>query len=197
MTLLRSILAPLLGIAALFLVWTLLASVPDTSLPGPMRTWEASKLYVLHPLTKRGENDQGILLFAVHSLELVAKGYGISMIVAIPLGFAIGLSPFFSRLVDPVMQLFRPVSPLAWRMSPSSVSVAAAPVWSPDFLYRSSAVAIDLSAPARSCEKTDDGPAGSVAGVACEVEGFAGVDAGDGDGGGGACAPSAKSPSAS
>jgi nitrate/nitrite transport system permease protein len=114
MKILRSIVPPLLGIAALLLVWSLLAKLPETSLPGPVRTWEASKLYVLHPLTKRGENDQGILLFAIHSLELVAKGYAISMIVAIPLGFAIGLSPFFSRLVDPIMQLFRPVSPLAW-----------------------------------------------------------------------------------
>jgi len=114
MNLLRSLSAPVLGIVALLLFWTLLSRLPDTSLPGPMRTWEASKLYVLHPLTKRGENDQGILLFAMSSLELVAKGYALSMIVAIPLGFAIGLSPFFNGLVDPVIQLFRPVSPLAW-----------------------------------------------------------------------------------
>jgi len=56
-----------------------------------------------------------------------------------------------------------------------------------------------LSAPARSCEKTDDGPAGPVAGAAFEVEGFAVVcvDAGGGDGGRGAGAPSAESLSAS
>lgn len=114
MNFVRSLLAPAIGVAALFIFWIVLSNIPGTSLPGPVKTWEASKLYLLQPLTKRGENDQGILLFAIRSLQLVAKGYGISMLMAIPLGFAIGLSPFFNRLADPVIQLFRPVSPLAW-----------------------------------------------------------------------------------
>jgi hypothetical protein len=44
------------------------------NLPSPAKTWEVSKTYVLDPLAKRGELDQGILRFAWYSLVLVAKG---------------------------------------------------------------------------------------------------------------------------
>ena len=37
-------------------------AVPD--LPSPLQTWEESKLYILEPLAKRGEMDQGIVLLA-------------------------------------------------------------------------------------------------------------------------------------
>ena len=36
------------------------------------------------------------------------------MLVAIPLGFLIGMSPLFGRALDPFIQLLKPVSPLAW-----------------------------------------------------------------------------------
>ena len=56
-------LLPVVGVAFLLVVWAVLsASVPD--LPSPLKTWEESKLYILQPLEKRGEMDQGILLLA-------------------------------------------------------------------------------------------------------------------------------------
>jgi nitrate/nitrite transport system permease protein len=112
--LLYSVAPAVLGLAVLFAFWSLLSRLPNSALPGPQRTWEASKLYILEPLAKRGENDQGILLLAFHSIKLVSQGYALSMILAVPLGFTIGLSPFFSRFIDPIVQLLRPVSPLAW-----------------------------------------------------------------------------------
>jgi len=39
---------------------------------------------------------------------------GLAAAVAVPLGFAIGLSPLLNRALDPFVQLMRPVSPLAW-----------------------------------------------------------------------------------
>ncbi|MET0215621.1 MAG: nitrate ABC transporter, permease protein, partial [Vicinamibacterales bacterium] len=58
-----NLLLPLCGVAlAIGIWWAASWLVPD--LPSPARTWEESKLYILEPLTKRGETDQGILLLA-------------------------------------------------------------------------------------------------------------------------------------
>jgi nitrate/nitrite transport system permease protein len=114
MKFLRSCVPPVVGLSIALGLWELVSRFVATSLPGPLATWSASKLYVLEPLTKRGEMDQGILLFALESLELVFEGYAVALVLAIPLGFAIGLSRAFGAAVDPIVQLLRPVSPLAW-----------------------------------------------------------------------------------
>jgi len=84
------------------------------NLPSPTETWVASKPYVMAPFAKRGELDQGILRFAWLSLKLVAQGYAIALILGTPIGFFLGLSKNFTRAFDPIIQILRPVSPLAW-----------------------------------------------------------------------------------
>jgi nitrate/nitrite transport system permease protein len=69
---------------------------------------------VLEPLTKRGEMDQGILLLAYYSLIRVTRGFLLGIAIATPLGFLLGVSPALTRMFDPVMQIMRPISPLAW-----------------------------------------------------------------------------------
>ena len=73
-----------------------------------------SKLYILEPFAKRGELDQGILRFTWYSLVLVAKGYALAILIGTPLGFLLGLSRMFAKSFDPIIQVLRPVSPLAW-----------------------------------------------------------------------------------
>ena len=41
-------------------------------------------------------------------------GYFLAVIVAIPIGFLIGMSPLMSRALDPFIQVLKPISPLAW-----------------------------------------------------------------------------------
>ena len=48
------------------------------------------------------------------SLQTVALGFLIGTIVAIPLGLLSGLSRTFQRAINPLVQVFKPVSPLAW-----------------------------------------------------------------------------------
>ncbi len=84
------------------------------NLPSPTETWAASLPYLTEPFAKRGELDQGILRFAWLSLKLVAQGYAIALIVGTPIGFFLGLSKNFTRAFDPIIQILRPVSPLAW-----------------------------------------------------------------------------------
>ncbi|MEN3941985.1 nitrate ABC transporter permease [Prosthecobacter sp. SYSU 5D2] len=83
-------------------------------LPTPAETWTASKLYVVEPFAKRGELDQGILRFTWLSLKLVAQGYFLALIIGTPIGFFLGLSKKFTIAFDPIIQVLRPVSPLAW-----------------------------------------------------------------------------------
>lgn len=107
------LLLPLVGIAlALVAWWGASLQVPD--LPSPARTWEESKLYVLEPLTKRGEVDQGIALLASYSLVRVAQGFLLGAVIGTPVGFLLGVSPLLTRMFDPLMQVMRPISPLAW-----------------------------------------------------------------------------------
>ena len=104
---------PIIGVGLLLMVWAVLsANVQD--LPSPMKTWEESKIYILRPLEKRGETDQGIVLLAYYSLLRVAKGFLLGVVMATPLGFILGLSITFQRMFDPVIQVLRPISPLAW-----------------------------------------------------------------------------------
>jgi nitrate/nitrite transport system permease protein len=104
---------PAMGIGVLLLLWWG-ASLKVPDLPSPSRTWQESKLYVLEPLAKRGEMDQGIGLLAYYSLIRVGKGFLLGVGLATPLGFLLGVSPVAKRMFDPVVQLLRPISPLAW-----------------------------------------------------------------------------------
>ena len=108
-----NLLLPLVGIGLALLVWWG-ASLKVADLPSPLRTWEESKLYILEPLAKRGEMDQGIALLAYYSLMRVARGFLLGIAIATPLGFLLGVSPMLTRMFDPLMQVMRPISPLAW-----------------------------------------------------------------------------------
>jgi nitrate/nitrite transport system permease protein len=105
---------PLLGVVFITAVWSLCSATWAKELPSPLKTWEASKPYILSPWEKRGEMDQGILRFTWYSLVLVAQGYAIALIVGTPVGFCLGLSKTFTKAFDPIIQVLRPVSPLAW-----------------------------------------------------------------------------------
>src|SRR5437588_3219863 len=48
------------------------------------------------------------------SLGRVAAGYGSAIIVGIPLGFLLGWYASLARAVNPLIQMLRPISPLAW-----------------------------------------------------------------------------------
>jgi nitrate/nitrite transport system permease protein len=108
------IILPMLGMALVLLLWAVSSSTLTKELPSPHKTWEASKLYIEKPFEKRGEMDQGILRFTWYSLVLVAKGYALALLIGTPIGFFLGLSKFFTKAFDPLIQILRPVSPLAW-----------------------------------------------------------------------------------
>jgi nitrate/nitrite transport system permease protein len=111
---LESLFLSLVGIFLVGGLWTVLSSTVAKDLPSPIQTWEESKPYVLSPWEKRGEMDQGILRMAGYSLLRVAKGFSLAILIGAPLGFLLGSSTLLSRMFDPVIQVLRPISPLAW-----------------------------------------------------------------------------------
>jgi nitrate/nitrite transport system permease protein len=84
--------------------------------PMPRPSDVAIRAWVLlrDPFYIHGTNDQGIGIQLGWSLLRVLLGFGLAVIVAIPLGFLIGMSPLLNSALDPIIQILRPVSPLAW-----------------------------------------------------------------------------------
>ncbi|MGI9294699.1 MAG: ABC transporter permease [Pseudomonadales bacterium] len=72
------------------------------------------------------------------SVVTVMSGFFLAAIIAIPLGIALGLSKTLNTAINPIVQLFKPVSPLAWL--PLVTMVVSALYVSPDPLLAKSFV---------------------------------------------------------
>lgn len=66
------------------------------------------------PFYDHGPNDKGIGIQLGFSVARVLLGYLLAALVAIPVGFLIGMSPTVYRALDPYIQVLKPISPLAW-----------------------------------------------------------------------------------
>ena len=86
----------------------------QTAMPAPSDIAARLGELLRDPFHQRGTNDQGIGIQIAYSLARVGAGFGLAMIVAIPLGFLIGMSPLLNAALNPFIQVLRPVSPLAW-----------------------------------------------------------------------------------
>ena len=96
------------------LVGAAAAQGQKTPMPRPSDIVERAWVLLRDPFYVRGTNDQGIGIQLGYSLLRVALGFGLAVIVAVPLGFLIGMSPVLNGALDPIIQVLRPVSPLAW-----------------------------------------------------------------------------------
>ncbi len=82
--------------------------------PTPMQMGQTFVKQLSDPFYDRGPNDKGIAIQLAHSLGRVGLGFLLACLVAIPLGFVIGMSPLLRRAFDPFIQVLKPISPLAW-----------------------------------------------------------------------------------
>ena len=82
--------------------------------PTPAQLGAAMVDQLSRPFYDNGPNDKGIGVQLAHSLGRVGLGFAIAAVVAIPLGFLIGMSPLLYRALDPFIQVLKPISPLAW-----------------------------------------------------------------------------------
>ncbi|MGL6159753.1 nitrate ABC transporter permease [Microbulbifer sp.] len=75
-----------------------------------VRAWEQ----LSDPFYDKGPNDKGIGIQLGYSLYRVLTGFFLAALIAIPIGFVIGMSPLMYRALNPYIQILRPISPLAW-----------------------------------------------------------------------------------
>ena len=90
------------------------ATTGKSAMPGPGDVAGTIWGHLKDPFYVRGTNDKGIGIQLAYSLGRVALGYVLALIVALPLGFLIGMSPLMNKALDPFIQIMKPVSPLAW-----------------------------------------------------------------------------------
>jgi nitrate/nitrite transport system permease protein len=80
------------------------------------------------------------------SLMTVATGFLLASLVAIPIGIVCGMSPTMYQALNPLIQVFKPVSPLAWlplvTMVVSALYVTDDPLFGKSFL--TSAITVTL-----------------------------------------------------
>ena len=74
------------------------------------RAWQE----LSNPFYDAGPNDKGIGIQLAYSLYRVIVGFFAAALIAIPLGFLIGMSPLMHKALNPFIQVLRPISPLAW-----------------------------------------------------------------------------------
>jgi nitrate/nitrite transport system permease protein len=103
----------LVGASVLVLVWWL-ASTRTADLPSPGETASTLKRLLSDPFYDHGPNDKGVGTQLLISLGRVGLGFAGAAAVGIPLGLAMGASKKVWLSANPIVQLLRPVSPLAW-----------------------------------------------------------------------------------
>ena len=100
--------------AVLALVWHVLTTGrPYSLIPPPAEVWTA-----LVDLAVGGINDDAfsatLLTHLGASLSRVFGGFGLAVLLALPLGLLIGRVPLMRQLLDPTFQILRPVPVTAW-----------------------------------------------------------------------------------
>lgn len=96
------------------LVGAAAATGGESAMPTPSQVGAQLWAHLQDPFYERGTNDKGIGTQLLSSIARVMVGFGMAVLVAVPLGFVIGMSPTVYRALDPFIQVLKPISPLAW-----------------------------------------------------------------------------------
>ncbi|OUL28717.1 nitrate ABC transporter, permease protein [Nostoc sp. T09] len=108
------VILPALGFLGIILLWWVVALFNHELMPTPPEALVANLDYILNPFYERGPGNLGIGWLLIASLRRVLLGFLLGAVVAIPLGFLIGMSKSAMLALNPIIQIFKPVSPLAW-----------------------------------------------------------------------------------
>lgn len=125
----KASLPPALGIASFLALWALLAPLVQTSLgalPGPGEVLDQFRALMAEHAAARADAAAVVEAGGVWSgtptfidqiltsLNTVAFGFVLASLVAVPVGLIAGLSKTFNAAINPIVQIMKPVSPLAW-----------------------------------------------------------------------------------
>jgi nitrate/nitrite transport system permease protein len=105
---------PLVMLGLILAVWQILCMKPGATLPAPSKIWTDARDLIVDPFFVAGPQDIGLGWRVLISLQRVAIGYGFAGVIGILLGTLIGQSVWAMRGLDPIFQVLRTISPLAW-----------------------------------------------------------------------------------
>lgn len=129
-----ALILPAASVGLVMVVWSLARVYLAPELPTVAAIWERAGEVFSAPLRDSGPNDKGIAWQLAFSLMRVGAGFFIAVAVGLPVGFLLGMSATFRSAWMPLIQVLRPVSPLAWlpiglllfkSVNPSAVFVIA------------------------------------------------------------------------
>jgi len=103
----------LVGLGVVIAGWAIVATRVK-GFPSPIEAFTTLRTLLADPFYDKGPNDKGIGLQLLSSLQRVGMGFAAAAVAGIPLGLLIGTSRRAWKAVNPIVQLLRPVSPLAW-----------------------------------------------------------------------------------
>ncbi len=103
---------PIILPVLLIIVWTLLSQIIDNKsiLPSPYKVIN-NFVHSMDNFIGLGSLPKNI----AHSLFRVVLGYGLGLMVAVPLGLLMGYFKIINKLFENFINLFKPVPPLAWQ----------------------------------------------------------------------------------
>jgi len=98
--------------------WPVLASLVFLVIWHYAVRWTASNIFPSPLDVEKGVGEllgKGVLWgYIGDSLRRVATGFGISLILGVPIGLILGWYPAAAKVVNPTIQMVRPISPIAW-----------------------------------------------------------------------------------
>ncbi len=86
----------------------------SATFPGPVKVWEKIYDEFSNPFHRKGTNDHGIGWLILYTLAVFAIGYVAASLVGVMLGVFIGLSRTLFEVLNPFLQVLKPISPVAW-----------------------------------------------------------------------------------
>lgn len=122
-----NVLLPIAGFVGVIIVWWVIALFRKEMMPTPPEALAKNLDFILHPFYRRGPGDLGLGWLLLASLRRVCIGFLLGAVVAIPVGIWIGLSRSAWLAINPIIQVFKPVSPLVWLPIALAIFNAAEP----------------------------------------------------------------------
>ncbi|MGE4371033.1 MAG: ABC transporter permease [Burkholderiaceae bacterium] len=104
---------PLTGVALLVLCWQI-GALNSTVVPAPATVFGNLVDLLSSPFAVSQGQPTGLGWVLLITFKRLVAGYAVAACCGLILGFAMGRSPFMGAILQPLINLFRHVSPLAW-----------------------------------------------------------------------------------
>lgn len=83
-------------------------------IPGPARVYQKARVELGEAFTIKGTNDHGIAFLIYYTVRRFLAGFLLASMLAVTVGVVIGLNKTLFKAFNPIIQILKPISPLAW-----------------------------------------------------------------------------------